>query len=859
MSREIVGPIKSNAEIRPQGAGGKLPGRRVSPTHSFVRRPPYEPIEGDRRTETSPLQPNTHDLTNIRFGHDFGRMRVFAAAPPETIFAHPSSGDAERQADRVAAMHVNRAGPVDSGAGSVPTDWTRPSMQSLTGHPSLRRHLEAVEGSPLSPDVRSFFEPRLGSDLRAVRVHSDPSSAAMAASLNARAFTVGGRIFFNRGELDAQTGGGRALLMHELVHTLQQGRHDAGALQRKEGDSLQFQSSRFKGDPVLETILAGAEEMSEDKNSEGMAVRRVQQALMDAGYLRMRAPTGKFDAPTKGAVKLFQLTAGLNTGLNRGKDLADGVVRALTMQRLDQIFPASPTKTGTAPPVTEDFRVLHLAGSEDLMLGLAWSTFFFEYDSVVLADRERERVHVLSDPEKKKRDTSGLFTHDDKPIELIGYASEEGPPAHNRDLARKRAAAVGEAFKEAGHKSTRDLKARPEDGIGQLDYRQWRRTDVMPPGTADKMGKGGTTAKKNDCESPVKDALKKADEMLGRATDRLEKNDKSDQKAISQALAPFGGPSVIPKLLPKLKALREHLNTNVVANHSCKDSRDQICGPSTMAYNVGVGSSANMSVCPPFTAEKNLVIQAGFLIHEATHGTTDIQSSDFARRFHRAFLQLDQDVALRNADSYAVLAHILGADDTTVEQGRPSTIADKIVGLKDKELEQASRAVGIVEIWAGEAAATLAGVYVKLLQAQSEKKWTITPYMYMMNILAPRFGLSRPPVVPTERDRTAVAAIHDRYRSMSERVTGTFSSNPLTLTRGTGSTDGWKAGSADQPRPGMGVTFADDFYAQADRHKQVLFLFRKLVEATPDISPKLHATYVEVADLLRQAIGFPDS
>jgi len=83
-------------------------------------------------------------------------------------------------------------------------------------------------GSPLSDDLRAFFEPRFGQDFSAVRVHADGGAADAARAVQARAYTLGSHIVFDAGEYAPHTDGGRRLLAHELTHVVQQGGAGAG-------------------------------------------------------------------------------------------------------------------------------------------------------------------------------------------------------------------------------------------------------------------------------------------------------------------------------------------------------------------------------------------------------------------------------------------------------------------------------------------------------------------------------------------------------------------------------------------------------------------------------------------------------
>jgi Domain of unknown function (DUF4157) len=80
----------------------------------------------------------------------------------------------------------------------------------------------AGPGRALDAPTRAFFEPRLGADLGAVRVHEDGASVA---DVSARAYTVGSDIVMRPG-----TASDRQLLAHELAHVLQQ----QSRVQRKE-------------------------------------------------------------------------------------------------------------------------------------------------------------------------------------------------------------------------------------------------------------------------------------------------------------------------------------------------------------------------------------------------------------------------------------------------------------------------------------------------------------------------------------------------------------------------------------------------------------------------------------------------
>lgn len=77
-------------------------------------------------------------------------------------------------------------------------------------------------GESLETLVRGDMERRFGYDFSEVRVHRDEGAARVAQAMDARAFTVGSHVVFNRGAFSPATSAGRGLIAHELAHVVQQ-------------------------------------------------------------------------------------------------------------------------------------------------------------------------------------------------------------------------------------------------------------------------------------------------------------------------------------------------------------------------------------------------------------------------------------------------------------------------------------------------------------------------------------------------------------------------------------------------------------------------------------------------------------
>jgi hypothetical protein len=106
------------------------------------------------------------------------------------------------------------------------------SLQRTIGNRAVARLLDA-SGAPDGGQERAAdraaermvqgSEPQaFGVDPASVRVHTDEQADRAAHALNARAFTVGRDIYFDRGEYAPSTSEGRRLLAHELAHVAQQ-------------------------------------------------------------------------------------------------------------------------------------------------------------------------------------------------------------------------------------------------------------------------------------------------------------------------------------------------------------------------------------------------------------------------------------------------------------------------------------------------------------------------------------------------------------------------------------------------------------------------------------------------------------
>jgi hypothetical protein len=98
-------------------------------------------------------------------------------------------------------------------------------------------------GQPLDAATRAYFEPRIGWNFSAVRVHTGTLAAQSARDVNAHAYAVGQDLVFDAGRFAPGTHEGKRLIAHELAHVVQQSGSDTihANLGNQEGGTLPFQ------------------------------------------------------------------------------------------------------------------------------------------------------------------------------------------------------------------------------------------------------------------------------------------------------------------------------------------------------------------------------------------------------------------------------------------------------------------------------------------------------------------------------------------------------------------------------------------------------------------------------------------
>lgn len=179
--------------------------------------------------------------------------------PLQTKLAISESGDMyEQEADRVAEqvmkMSPNDVSKRQKSGMSQPLVQRRASggATGLAEVPMIVHEVLNSPGQPLDAATRAFFEPRFGTDLSHVRVHTDAKAVGSASAVNALAYTGGRNIIFGAGQHTTGTSAGQRLMAHELTHVAQQ---RAGTLLGQAGVSQSGDACELEADRVAERVM----------------------------------------------------------------------------------------------------------------------------------------------------------------------------------------------------------------------------------------------------------------------------------------------------------------------------------------------------------------------------------------------------------------------------------------------------------------------------------------------------------------------------------------------------------------------------------------------------------------------------
>ena len=202
--------------------------RKELPIHTFARKPKVtERSTASKSTTLGRVHLGQRLDTNfiLRLQRTIGNHAVerLLDANGAGVAVDSAAGAAARMAPAVGSTAVRATGATALQANlrvNAPGDEHEYEADRVA-----ERIMRTSEPEELHAGVRSEVasgRPQLGFDPVSVRLHTDEQADCAARALNARAFTVGHDIYFDRREYSPSTSEGQRLLAHELVHVAQQ-------------------------------------------------------------------------------------------------------------------------------------------------------------------------------------------------------------------------------------------------------------------------------------------------------------------------------------------------------------------------------------------------------------------------------------------------------------------------------------------------------------------------------------------------------------------------------------------------------------------------------------------------------------
>ncbi len=311
-----------------------------------------------------------------------------------------------------------------------------------------------------------------------------------------------------------------------------------------------------------------------------------------------------------------------------------------------------------------------------------------------------------------------------------------------------------------------------------------------------------------------------------------------------------------PAVIPRVEAILADLNVHMgqmtsPARHECATFCHGVCKAGSPAFNRDTGVEGEpgtdhppgvIFMCPAFF-EEDADLRERIVIHEAHHGIPERPSRDYAYAGTRLITRLDTETALKNAASIEMFViHVNHPDAAGLGPEFEDVFSQDFTPAEKDAIDPS---VAWLQQWLTMSRVDVSKAFSGTARAREQRSWRNVSGDDQMEILAPRFGLTSPPAVPSARDQHSVAAIYDRVRLMARPIDAA-----LHWTKVATGVDEWSAG------PGVDVTLTQET-ASLPPSRLMIALLQELVHATPSISADREPEYVVLIDDFRLRRGLP--
>jgi hypothetical protein len=389
---------------------------------------------------------------------------------------------------------------------------------------------------------------------------------------------------------------------------------------------------------------------------------------------------------------------------------------------------------------------------------------FFQLGAAELDDDETTKLAKLA------------MTYKTSPLTIVASASEDEALLQEGELQlimKQRLLAVVKTLKLKGYTGTAKGDLRGKAGLGNIDYRQARRVEIVPPMGATTLSRTRPAKYQNggvEHTTRFDEVMKEANAFLDPAIATLSSANMDNGQR--ELLKRFFGDTSAATVANNLTLIKQHIGTRI--NHLLQVVDDTpVGGPgyviaatssgTSSALNDGVGDRSIVTLYPSFM-NGAIADCAGTLIHEAAHGTPAIETKDFAYKSDRTIEFLDAERALKNSDSYVLLVRLLKVPGS-VTAGKPN------IDFNDDEMKQpevfaGKRAIAWVEKWLTNAYQDVEELYNQVSPLKPGDRLPEGYYWNLMEKLHTEFQVTSPGQDVAPQDVVALAGIFHRLRAM---------------------------------------------------------------------------------------------
>src|SRR6266498_13001 len=154
------------------------------------------------------------------------------------------------------------------------------SGTSNTGLAATGSYIQSLTGKGQSPpgEAQYFFGKKMGHDFSNVKIHTGTEAEKSAKDINAKAYTTGNNIVFNKSQYNPASAEGKKLLAHELTHVIQQQENKPDILNR-----VTENAEHEKEEKTASFVITGQATNTQNKTAYGCAGVNVQ-GQTDANY-----------------------------------------------------------------------------------------------------------------------------------------------------------------------------------------------------------------------------------------------------------------------------------------------------------------------------------------------------------------------------------------------------------------------------------------------------------------------------------------------------------------------------------------------------------------------------------------------